>query len=105
MRLNLPWWLTPWAEARRLRGEAFSRALAHGSEVRGLRAEIETHKAVGHDAVRAMVEVQSYCAAELLDARLRAAAFHAEATALRERIVEIANLTPPPVYFVRKDDR
>lgn len=86
MRLNLPWWLNPWAEVRRLRGE------------------VQHHKAVGHDAVRAMVEVQSYCAAELRHARIQEAAFRAEATALRERIVEIANLTPPPVYFVRKDD-
>lgn len=97
MRLNLPWWLNPWAEVRRQRDEAFARALVHGSEVRGLRAEVEK-------AGRYLFEVQSYSAAQLRTARMEVAHARAREEAYRQKLVEITNLMPPPIQFVRKED-
>lgn len=104
MRLNLPWWLTPWAEVRRLRDEAFARGLSHGSEVRGLRAEVEKHKALADKAVDGLFEVQSYATTQLRNVRMRERCLVAEVDHLRGEIIRIASLVPQPIQFVRKED-
>lgn len=103
MRLNLPWWLNPWAEVRRLRDEHFRSALTYGAEIRALRAEV-TRRAADEDmAVRFMWQVQSEAASALREARFREGHLRAENEALRDKVCEVANLMPP-VHFVRKDE-
>lgn len=102
--LNLPWWLNPWAEVRRLRNEAFARGLSHGSEVRGLRAEIEKQEALVDKATAGLFEVQSYAAKELRALRFELARSQACEQVALQRLTEIASLMPPPVQFVRKED-
>lgn len=103
MRLNLPWWINPWAEVRRQRDEAFARGLSHGSEVRGLRAEVEKHKALADKAVDGLFEVQSYAATQLRALRFEVAHARQREKLWQEKVMEMASLMPPPIQFVRKD--
>lgn len=104
MRITIPWWLNPWAEVRRLRDEAFARDLSHGSEVRGLRAEVEKHKALADKAADGLFEVQSYAATQLRALRFEVAHARQREKLWQEKVLEIANLLPAPIQFVRKED-
>ncbi|AXU20362.1 hypothetical protein C7W88_16920 [Novosphingobium sp. THN1] len=86
MRLNLPWWLNPWAEVRRLRDH------------------LQRRSDEAEKAARCLFEVQSYSAAQLRTARMEVAHARAREEAYRQKLVEIANLMPPPIQFVRKED-
>lgn len=85
MQLNLPWWLNPWAEVRRLR------------------ALVEKHRAMEDKATRCLFEVQSYTASQLRTARMEVAHARAREEAYREKLAEILNCMPPPLQFIRKD--
>lgn len=105
MRLpNLPWWLNPWAEVRRLRDEAFTKALSHGAEIRALRAEVEKQTRLAEKAADSLFEVQSYSAGQLRTLRIeRDNALQREKVWL-VKVLEIANMMPPPIQFIRKED-
>lgn len=83
---NLPWWLNPWAEARR------QRALA------------EHHKELEEKAARYLFEVQSYAATQLRALRIERDHARQREKLWQEKVLEIANMMPPPVQFIRKDD-
>ena len=85
MRLNLPWWINPWAEVRRLRGR------------------VAYHRDAEESAVRTLVEVESYAKAELRHLRLREAAVFAENTRLLNMIVEQTHLVAPKIMLVDKE--
>lgn len=103
MRLDIPWWLNPWAEVRRQRDEAFASAMAHGAEVRGLRAEVEKHKALADKAADGLFEVQAYAATQLRALRFEVAHARQREKLWQEKVMEIASLMPPPIQFVMKD--
>lgn len=86
MSITIPWWVNPWAEVRRLRDHLQRRS-------------DEADKAAHY-----LFEVQSHSATQLRTARMEVAHARAREEAYRQKLVEIANLMPPPIQFVRKED-
>ena len=86
MRLNLPWWLNPWAEVRRLR------------------SAVNYHKAQEEKTARYLFEVQSYSATQLRALRIERDHARQREKLWQAKVLEIASMMPPPVQFIRRED-
>lgn len=87
MRLNLPWWLNPWAEVRRLR------------------VDVARHCADADRAVQSAFDVQCRAGEEIRHSRHRERMLVAQNEELLRRIVDMAHQVPNvPVFFTRKED-
>lgn len=86
MNVAIPWWLNPWAEVRRLRDH------------------LQRRSDEAEKAARYLFEVQSYSAAQLRTMRLELGHARQREKLWQEKVMEIANLMPPPIQFIRKED-